>query len=169
MNEDEEIYDVVDSDNRVIGRATRREIHAQSLQHRSVHILVHDPPGRLFLQKRSAAKDENPGFWDTSAAGHLDAGEDYLQAGRRELEEELGITDSPLVPVMHIPASRETGWEHVCVYSCETRQTIRINRREISEGRFWTLAEIRDALDQKDLPFTPTFRVIFNNYLKNKI
>ena len=62
MNFDDEIYDVVDMNDQVIGQATRKEIHEKNLVHRSVHTLVFDPAGNLFLQKRSLSKDENPGF-----------------------------------------------------------------------------------------------------------
>lgn len=87
MNSDEEIYDLVDMEDRVIGQATRKEIHQKNLLHRSVHIFVFNPQGELYLQKRAYSKDENPGFWDTSCAGHVDAGEDYLNAANRELME----------------------------------------------------------------------------------
>jgi len=162
-----EIYDVVDHDNRVTGQATRREIHEKSLLHRSVHTLVFDPEGRLFLQKRSMAKDENPGLWDTSSAGHLDSGEGYPEAARRELAEELGI-DEPVQLFTTLPACRETAWEHVEVYTCATRQPIVINPAEITEGRFIPLADIdRDMCDEPGR-FTPTFRLIFPRVLENK-
>jgi isopentenyl-diphosphate delta-isomerase type 1 len=165
MNCDHEIYDVVDMDDRVIGQASRKEIHQKVLIHRSVHIFVFNPEGCLFLQKRALSKDENPGFWDTSSAGHVDSGEDYLTAANRELKEELGISE-PLAPFMRIKACEESYWEHVAAYTCTTRQTIIINPEEISEGRFWPLNEINDTLSKKNNPFTSTFKIIFINYLK---
>lgn len=165
MNCDDEIYDVVDMDDRVIGKAPRKEIHQKNLIHRSVHTFVFNPEGCLFLQKRSLCKDENPGFWDTSSAGHVDSGEDYLTAANRELTEELGISE-PLVPFMRIKACEESYWEHVAAYTCTTRQSIVINPAEISEGRFWSLDEVRETLSKKNNPFTSTFKIIFINYLK---
>lgn len=165
MNCDDEIYDVVDLDDRVIGKAPRKEIHQKKLIHRSVHTFVFNPEGGLFLQKRSMNKDENPGFWDTSSAGHVDSGEDYLTAANRELKEELGISE-PLVPFMRIKACEESYWEHVTAYTCTTRQSIVINPEEISEGRFWSVDEINETLAKKNNPFTSTFKIIFINYLK---
>jgi len=165
LNPDDEVYDVVDNNDRVIGQATRKEIHEKNLIHRSVHTFVFNPEGNLFLQKRALSKDENPGFWDTSSAGHVDAGEDYLTAANRELVEELGISE-PLVPFMQIKACEESYWEHVTAYTCSTRQPIRINPAEISEGRFWSLNEINDTLSKKNNPFTSTFKIIFISYLK---
>ena len=165
MNSDDEIYDVVDMEDRVISKATRKEIHQNKLIHRSVHIFVVNPEGDLFLQKRALSKDENPGFWDTSSAGHVDSGESYLTAANRELKEELGISE-PLALFMQIRACKESYWEHVTAYTCTTRQSIVINPAEISEGRFWSLNEINTTLAKKNDPFTSTFKIIFIKYLK---
>ncbi|PIQ97575.1 MAG: NUDIX hydrolase [Nitrospinae bacterium CG11_big_fil_rev_8_21_14_0_20_56_8] len=164
MDVGEEIYDVVDLNDCVLGQATRREIHARSLYHRSVHVLVFNPAGDLFLQKRSHEKDENPGLWDTSSAGHVDAGETYEDSAVRELFEELGIHEE-LKPFLSLNAGPETFWEHVRVFTCTTRKTIRVNPREISEGRYWTLPEIREILTADPAQITSTFKIIFNIYL----
>ena len=167
MNSHEEIYDVVDIHDQVIGQATRREIHQKNLLHRSVHILVFNPNGDLFLQKRVLSKDENPGFWDTSAAGHIDAGEDYQTAANRELMEELSISE-PLHPFMRVKACRESHWEHVLAYTCTTRQPIKTDPAEIIEGRYWTLDEINRSISLNNHQFTSTFKILFINYLKEK-
>jgi len=73
----EEIFDVVNERDEVVGQAPRREVHARSLKHRAVHILVFNARGQVFLQKRSLKKDLHPGVWDSSTSGHLDTGEDY--------------------------------------------------------------------------------------------
>ncbi|MFM9030724.1 MAG: NUDIX hydrolase, partial [Opitutaceae bacterium] len=87
----EEWFDVVNERDEVVGRETRREVHARGLWHLSVHTLVFDRAGRVMLQKRSLLKDLSPGLWDSSCSGHLDAGEDYDSAAVRELGEEIGV------------------------------------------------------------------------------
>lgn len=113
-----EVFDVVDTHDRVIGRATRSEVHARGLLHRAAHILWVRSDGRLCLQRRSYAKDTCPGLLSSSCAGHLDAGEDYAVAARRELLEELGITVEPalLREVDAVPAHADLGQEFVRVY-----------------------------------------------------
>lgn len=159
-----DLLDVVDMQDNTIGQATRREIHEKSLTHRSVHILVFNSEGDLFMQKRAMSKDENPGMWDTSAAGHVDSGETYVASAHRELREELGI-EAVLKAFLKLQAEAETGWEHVTVYSCVADRIIVIDLEEISEGRFWKISEIRESLNQSPAQFTSTFKTIFQQYL----
>lgn len=163
MAEAEEIFDVVDENDQVVGQASRKEVHEKGLTHRSVHILVFNDQGELFLQKRSMKKDENPGYWDTSAAGHVNAGEDYEPCAHRELEEELGIK-AELKEIGRFSARPETFAEHVRVYSGVTRSSITINKDEISEGRFWALEEIDRAMEEGITPFTSTFNLILSHF-----
>ncbi len=166
MDDSSELFDVVDSENRVIGQATRGEVHAKGLLHRSVHIWVFNSRGELFLQKRAMTKDENPGYWDSSAAGHLNAGEGYRTSAHRELMEELGISGE-LRFFMKFPACRETYWEHVETYLCTTDQKITINPIEISEGRFWPIPDLKESVCSHPGQFTSTFHLFFDNYLKS--
>ena len=103
----------------VIGDATRAEVHGNNLRHRAVHILVFNHSSEIFLQKRSRWKDRHPGLWDSSAAGHVDAGEDYDEAADRELNEELGVK-AALTRVTKLPASEQTGQEFIWLYRAGT-------------------------------------------------
>ncbi len=87
----EEIFDIVNERDEVIGRAPRREVHARGLWHRAVHVLVFNKHGQVFLQKRSMLKDTAKGLWDSSSSGHVDSGEDYDACAVRELREEIGL------------------------------------------------------------------------------
>ena len=168
MSEYDEIFDVVDSEDMVIGKASRLQVHNNDLMHRSVHILVFNSTGSLFLQKRAMIKDESPGLWDSSAAGHVESGEDYISCAKRELNEELSLSDVQLDEVLSIPAQSTTFWEHVRVYKCVTDSTICINKNEISEGRYIKLSEIRTLMQLKPEIYTSTFSLIYANYI-NKL
>lgn len=87
----DEIFDIVNERDEVIGQRTRGDVHRLGLKHRAVHVLVVNAHGEIFLQKRSMQKDTFPGAWDSSASGHLDTGEDYDACAVRELWEELGL------------------------------------------------------------------------------
>ncbi len=165
MNEDDEIFDVVDSQDQIIGKATRQQVHNYKLMHRSSHVLVFDFSENLFLQKRAMKKNESPGLWDSSAAGHVESGEGYIKCAIRELKEELGLECACLNEIMSIPAQYKTFWEHVRVYTCITNNKIFINHNEISEGRFFELPEVAKLVESKPGIFTPTFIYIYKNYI----
>lgn len=91
MGGHEELLEVVNYKGEVIGILPRSHIHGNpSLVHRVVHVLVFNSKGELLLQKRSLTRDVAPGKWDTSVGGHINPGEDPLEAARREMKEELG-------------------------------------------------------------------------------
>jgi isopentenyl-diphosphate delta-isomerase type 1 len=159
----EEILEIVDEDNRVTGRTTRSRIHREQLRHRAVHIFLFNSRGELFLQKRSLDKDEFPGYYDSSAAGHVDPEESYADAAARELEEELGIT-AALEKIAEFAACRENGWEFTVFYAAASDDPVQINRAEIAEGGFYPVAAISDRLSREGELFTPAFKTLFECY-----
>jgi isopentenyldiphosphate isomerase len=160
----EEIFDVVNDDDLVIRQASRGEVHRHGLKHRAVHVLVLNQRGQLFLQKRSMLKDCFPGTWDSSASGHLDAGEDYDACALRELQEELGLhLRCPPPRLFKLPASPETGYEFVWVYRCQSEGPFILHPEEIEEGNWFTPDEIQAWLRRKPADFASAFREIWNH------
>lgn len=150
-----EIFDVVNETDEVVGRASREEVHGNpSLIHRVAHVLVFNDAGSLFLQRRAPDKDVQPDKWDTSVGGHVDAGESYAAAARREMSEELGITEARprrLYRYLHRNAYES---EMVTTFMVRWNGSITVDPVEITEGRFWSLAQIESA--SPDI-FTPNF------------
>lgn len=155
-----EIFDVVDAGDRVIGTARRNQVHGNpALIHRVAHVLVINGAEEVFLQKRADDKDVEPGKWDTSVGGHLDSGESYGAAARRELEEELGVSGVPISRLYTYRHANDHESEFVTTYLCRYDGPFSLQKSEISDGRFWTLREIDDAVAAgrgKSL-FTPNF------------
>ena len=90
----EERFPLVDEEGHVIGSATRGECHNGSkLLHPVVHLHVFNSKGEVYLQKRPEWKDIQPGKWDTSVGGHLDAGETPEQALVREVRDTQLLAD----------------------------------------------------------------------------
>lgn len=158
----EEILEVVDQDDRVIGLERRGVIHAHGLMHRSAQVLLFNPSGKLFLQKRSMHKDEFPGLWDSSAAGHVEPGESYHQCAVRELEEELGIRFSgKLTQLFKIQASKHTGFEHCTVFKCVSDSPVTLQPEEVDEGKWLDPTEIDQWVTNPASRLTPAIRRIW--------
>jgi isopentenyl-diphosphate Delta-isomerase len=165
MDERQEILEVCDRHNHVIGQAVRGTIHRLGLRHRSVHIFVFNTVDELYLQLRREHKDQYPRHWDTSAAGHVSPGESYTAAAARESAEELGLEEN-LIRLAQVPACPETGWEHVVLFQCRTGTKPAPNPEEIESGAFFTLEEIDRLLGDVDIPITPAFRLLYDLWKK---
>ncbi|MFD3944004.1 NUDIX hydrolase [Streptomyces sp. NPDC058579] len=95
MNPAEEILDVVDEHDEVIGQAPRGEVYARGLIHRCVFIQARDAEGRIFVHRRTPGKLVYPSMYDMFVGGVVGAGESYDDAALREAEEELGVSGLP--------------------------------------------------------------------------
>ncbi len=162
-----ELFPLVDEAGHVIGKATRGECHSGTmLLHPVVHLHVFNSQGELYLQKRPAWKDIQPGKWDTAVGGHIDFGETPEEALRREVREELGITDfTPEFVAKYIFQSqreRELVYIHRTCYD----GPISPSAEELDGGRFWTLADVRAAIGKGLL--TPNFESEFLRW-ENKL
>jgi len=151
-----EIFDVVDETDRVTGQTSRFTVHGQNLRHRAVHIFVFNARGDLFLQKRSRWKDKHPGQWDSSAAGHVNAGDDYATTAPRELREELGV-DAEVEEIASLAACAGTGWEFVRLYRARHEGPFRLPPAEIESGAFFTIAQIERWRAARPQDFAPGF------------
>jgi len=161
----EEIFDVVNERDEVIGQAPRKEVHATGLWHRAVHVLVFNSRGEVFLQKRSMLKDTAKGKWDSSSSGHLDTGEEYDACAVRELREEIGLiaTQTPR-RLFKIDACRETGWEFCWVYHCESEGPFTLHPEEIETGGWFAPQFVSDWVVQKPREFASACILIWTKY-----
>ncbi len=163
----EEIFPVVDEQGNTIGQATRSVCHdgKSMLLHPVVHLHLFNTAGKLFLQKRSMAKDIHPGKWDTSVGGHVNPGETVQEALDREAYEELGLNELSAVflkrYVWDSPLEREL------VNSFYTISDVlpEIEKNEIEDGKYWSPEEIKGSIGKGI--FTPNFenefKVLFSS------
>jgi len=155
-NAPEEEFQVVDERDRPVGRSPRSQLHANNLLHRAIHVLIFNSQGDVFLQLRSRWKDRHPLKWDSSAAGHVNAGEDYDQTADRELQEELGI-ETALKRVAKLPASDRTDSEFICLYRGSYDGEMRLNRTEIEAGRHFPPTLVDHWMKARPNDFAPGF------------
>lgn len=163
----DELFDIVDERNQVIGSGTRKHVHAKGLRHRAVHILVKNSQNQVFVQLRSLSKDNNPGLWDTSAAGHVDAGESYLACAVREIKEELGIdiVESDLSLMQQRPATASNGYEFQHIYCVTSDAGITLQSEEVSDGKWLDRQTLSGWLAAEPDLFTEDFKDIWINAL----
>jgi isopentenyl-diphosphate Delta-isomerase len=158
----EEIFDIVNERDEIIGRLPRPQVHREGHKHRAVHVLVFNKRGEIFLQKRSMINDCFPGAWDSSASGHVDSGEDYDACAVRELREELGlVVEAPPARLFKIAACAATGQEFCWVYRLASEGPFVLHPEEIERGEWFTRARVSELIQGNPGDFASGFVVIW--------
>lgn len=151
-----EMFPVILPNGEVTGRASRQYCHSGAKPlHPVVHLHILDRYGRLFLQKRSANKDIQPGKWDTAVGGHVDYGESILEALFRESSEELGFKEYNPVWICSYEFESSIEKEMVNVFAAVGNFVLSPDHEEVDEVRPWTMDEISENLGKS--VFTPNF------------
>ncbi|BCS86490.1 NTP pyrophosphohydrolase [Prevotella herbatica] len=160
-----EMFPLVDEQGNIIGAISRGEAHSGSKKlHPVVHLHVFNSNGDLYLQKRPAWKDIQPSKWDTACGGHIDLGEDVKTALKREVREELGITDFTPQDMGHYvfesAREKELVYVHKTIYDGEVQPS----KEELDGGRFWSHNELLNNIGKN--VFTPNFENEYTKFFK---
>ena len=154
-----ELVDVVDADDRVVGRATRAEMRAGRLRHRATYLLVFNSRGELFVHLRTATKDVYPSHWDVAVGGVVGAGESYDEGARRELAEEVGIrgvTQEVVGDVAYEDAGNQVNGR---VYRVTWDGPLTLQAEEVVRGEWLSLDAVRERMRRE--PFCPDGVAVF--------
>lgn len=145
----DELVDVVDESDRVVDVVTRREVRARNLRHRCTYVLVLNTAGELYVHKRTDTKDVYPGFYDLVAGGVNGSGESFDDGAARELEEELGVTATPIFRFRlryEGPSGRIIGAAYDVVWD----GAIRHQPSEVVWGAFLPFGEVDGMIARED-------------------
>jgi isopentenyl-diphosphate Delta-isomerase len=148
--------DVIDEKDQIIGTMKLSIAKEKKMSYRLVDITIKNSSGKILLQKRAEQKRFG-GCWSSSAAGHVEKGETYIQAAERELKEELGIkTELTFVNKKRIPY----GQIHrmVAFFKGISDEKPIINRIEVESVKYFTKQEVENMINDKKEKFIPIFR-----------
>lgn len=164
-----ELFYHVDEQDKEIGSITRAEAHDGSFKiHRAVSILVFNSDNtKILLQKRSQTKDTNPGFWTISASGHVTFGENYEQAARKELFEEIGV-QSEIVPLTKIftvdDLYQEKEWDMIFQTFVDENTIFHLHPQEVDRVQWIALTQLEEFLQKNQ--FTNCGKQVISAFLE---
>lgn len=142
----EELFDVVDEQDQLIGKATRGQVHQQKdLIHRSIGVAIFNKKGEIFLQQRSIQKDTDSLKWTISCSGHVGLGDNYEETAHRELKEELGI-DLSIKEVVKFLCYAPSETEMVTLFKATSNGPFKLSQTEILTGSFFSKKELKKRI-----------------------
>lgn len=158
-----EPVDVVDAQDRVVGRASRAEVRARCLRHRATYLLLFNRRGELFIHLRTAGKDVYPSHWDVAVGGVVAAGESYDEGARRELAEEVGIRVARPQALFDFAYEDAANRVNGRVYRVIWDGPLVLQAEEVVRGEWLLPGAVRERIDRD--PFCPDGVVAFERYL----
>jgi isopentenyl-diphosphate Delta-isomerase len=170
-----ELIDVLNEDGTKTGKsATRAEIHNKGYWHEAAHVWLLNSKNEVLLQRRSMKKENHPGIWDISAAGHVSAGDDGLITAIRETEEELGVSLAPedveVIGKVKQPSNQDSGYinnEFNDIYLVRKDvpiSDIKMQESEVDEIKYVPVLEFKRVVESKDsssVSHDEEFRLLF--------
>lgn len=165
----ENLITIVNENDEPIGSATISEARQKGLIHRIVRIMVEGSSSRILLQKRSNNMESYPGCWDHSAAGHVDSGEDYLSAAKRELFEEIGIKAENLEEIGSYFSDDSSDGQTIKrfnkVYKLVSESNpAKLQKSEVEEVKWFTLDEIKKFIEDNPDKVSDGLEYVISRY-----
>lgn len=147
-NTPDEIVDVVNDKDEVIGQSTKGEVNSNpNVIHREVGILIYNTEGKILIQQRSAKKKAYPLYWMISVAGHVPAGMSPIEAAHKELVEELGFdTDLKLYEKMFLKYPYETQFCYGYIGKIPDNAKVVIDPHETESYKFINSQDLQNMI-----------------------
>jgi len=159
-----EYLDIVDENNKVIGKADWDETRQNNLLHRGSAILIFNSKKELFIHKRSKQMRKYPNLFSTVVGGGVSSGESYDDNAIRELEEEVGIKDVKLNFLFQTLFNGDGARSFINVYSCVYDGDMKFQEEEVEHGFFISLKKLKEMIKKER--FSPPSIHVFNEYIE---
>ncbi len=162
-----EVIDVINEKNEVINTVEYEEIYEKKLSHRIAHIFViNSDTNEIYFQKRAETKSFLPGYYCTSAGGHVSAGESYLEAAKRELYEEIGLKTT-LDKIGSFVFESDDHKRYIELFLTYANDGFSFNDGEVASGEFLSLEKAQELINA-DVKIHPQLKACFEYYIDNK-
>jgi len=165
----DELLDIVNDEDIVIGQEMRSTAHQLGLQHRGVHVFLFTQDGKMLVQKRSADRAASPSALDCSVSEHVKAGESYLDAAVRGLKEEMGADGVEIKPLVKFKMNYGINDNEISTLyeGIVNPEKMEFDPVEIEEINYFSVDELQEMMREGKVKFCSWFIEILNWYLGN--
>jgi isopentenyl-diphosphate delta-isomerase len=170
MLNNEELVILVDKNDNQIGLMPKMEAHKKAVLHRAFSVFIFNDKKELLLQQRASHKYHSPNLWTNTCCSHQRQGENNIQAGKRRLQEEMGITcdlEEKFYFIYKAPFDNgltEHELDHVLIGYSNKNPVI--NSKEVGDFKWMTIDSIKNDIFENPNDYTEWFKIIFKEYLK---
>lgn len=164
----DEVLDVVDDDDRVVGQARREEVYAGRLRHRTVMVVVRNSAGEFLVHRRTDSKLVAAGQHDMMVGGVVDAGENYDDAARRELAEEVGVAGvaPSFITSVRFDGTVDAPWpQWIRLYEVTWDGRIVPQESEITWWAWWPVALLETRLSDPAWTWCADSETVWRHYI----
>ena len=165
------LIDKVNEQDEVTGTIRQSLVYKNKANFRVVHILIFSPEGKLLLQRLRPNHERYPGYWGSSAAGHVHHTESYVDAAKRILKSNLGIHHPALIPLGKLPMTDHGVTKFLTAFQCTWDQPVQLDPLEVGGLDFVSMQGPGKIVLEDRRTFTPTFRRVmieFKPFMKAK-
>jgi isopentenyldiphosphate isomerase len=158
------LVDVVNGNDVPVGVIIRGELFRKHANFRVIHDLVFNSSGELLIQRLARTRLRHPGYWGSSVAAYLFAGESYPAAAERRLTEELGVHATNLDFIGKISMDDDGCQKFIGVFKTVNNGPFSFDSEHIEELEFVSTQQIHAIHDSGKRRFTPTFLKVLSFY-----
>lgn len=149
----DEYLDLVNINDEIIGRKLRSEVYAEGLSNfRVVNLFLVNSEGKLWIPRRTSKKRIFPLCLDVSMGGHVESGETYEDAFKRESFEELNLnTDKVSWKLLdHLTPHKNNVSAFMKVFKIETDTVPDFNPEDFTEYFWLSPKELFERIENGD-------------------
>lgn len=164
----EEQVVLVNDKNEELGTMPKMEAHEKAVLHRAFSVFLINDKGETMLQQRAAEKYHSPMLWTNTCCSHQRLGESNIEAGKRRLQEEMGIeTDLKELFSFIYKAPFDNGLtehelDHVMIG--KYNDSPNINTDEVNSWKWMSLEDIKLDIVESPSDYTEWFKIIFDRF-----
>src|SRR3972149_2629453 len=163
----DELLDIVNDEDIVIGQEMRSTVHQEGLLHRGVHVFLFTRDGKMLVQKRSADRAASPSMLDCSVSEHVKAGESYFDAALRGMKEEMGVDGIEIKPLVRFRMNYGVNDNEISTLyeGMVDPDKVNFDPIEIEEVNYYSLDELQKMIQADNIKFCGWFIELLNWYL----
>ncbi len=161
---------LVDSQDNELGVMEKLEAHEKGVLHRAFSIFLFNSKGEMLIQQRAMSKYHSPGLWTNACCSHPAPAETILDAGKRRLQEELGLS-TVLVDAFKFEyretfdnALTEHELDHVLVGYTDDSPIL--NSDEAKDYRWVDMSDLLVEISLNPELFTVWFKIILTEHIE---